>query len=473
MTPDLFQRWATPLLEPLRAALAAAEIPESARLAGNQFLDLSGLLVLAALLAAGARRPTPGEPPAPASTLISTALAVALGVWLLTHPSPSVDGLIARWDALAFAVVAGRAAIALAQQQRKTCLAAVSALLLTAHCGVAAVAVLVGLTAAGLAWGRTRLGSRRGGAVLGHAALLVGLYVTLWLLQWREVPAGLAIHGLIAFATLRYISLMIATFGAPAPSLPDWAMYTTFYPGITGLFGAPEVYSEFARRNLARPAVADHRAAARAIGEGVLLMVAAAAVPMSFARVEASRSAFEAWPCAALLFVKTALGVTGAWRVIHATALCFGVRLRMNFTGLLTCRTPSELWWAWRGTMTNWLVQHVYAPLGASHRHQVLNILAAFAVSALWHVLAVLSPQLRWPQVAAITLWAAINAVAVTASAKMPWRAGAAASPVWRTVQIPLMWALGALTPMLLSLSAPGTPGDRLAHLVRLLIGLS
>ena len=170
--------------------------------------------------------------------------------------------------------------------------------------------------------------------------------------------------------------------------------------------------------------------------------------------------------------MKTAIGVTGAWRVIHATALCFGVRLRMNFAGLLTCRTPSELWWAWRGTMTNWLVQHVYAPLGANRRHQVLNILAAFAVSGVWHVFAVMSPQLRWPQVAAIALWATVrrrrgDGVGEDSAVRSRHRVTA-----WRMLQIPLMWALGALTPLLLSLSPAGTSADRLPRLIRLLLGL-
>jgi ABC-type Co2+ transport system permease subunit len=119
----------------------------------------------------------------------------------------------------------------------------------------------------------------------------------------------------------------------------------------------------------------------------------------------------------------------------------------------------------------------VYAPLGAARRHRALNILAAFAASAAWHVLAVLSPQLSWLQVAAVATWAAVNAAAVILHVEAPWRRWRAATArVPRSlriaVQVPAMWALGSLTVTLLSLGHSHASAARLGALLRLLTGL-
>jgi D-alanyl-lipoteichoic acid acyltransferase DltB (MBOAT superfamily) len=167
----------------------------------------------------------------------------------------------------------------------------------------------------------------------------------------------------------------------------------------------------------------------------------------------------------------------GVWRGVEATALLYGVRMRANFARLLSCRNPSELWWAWRGTLTNWLVQHVYAPLGASRRHQSLNILAAFAVSFIWHAMGVpfITPGFRLIHVAPVALWASVNALAVVAHVRLsraasPNVAAAVPAPVRIAASTILMWALGSLTPILLSYQ--GAAVERLPSLLRLLLGL-
>ena len=105
----------------------------------------------------------------------------------------------------------------------------------------------------------------------------------------------------------------------------------------------------------------------------------------------------------------------GFWAMLDASASFYGFRLRPNFDGILRARNPSELWRSWRGTLTNWLVCHVYAPLGGNRRHHSRNIAAAFAVSLVWHWGGVpfLSRDFRLAYLAPITLWAIINALAV------------------------------------------------------------
>ena len=224
----------------------------------------------------------------------------------------------------------------------------------------------------------------------------------------------------------------------------------SFYPGVVGIFGAPEVYAEFSRRNLVRPVALDHARAARRIAMGAVQAWIGLRIPVSVDTVLASPGPALAWVTAAVFFIRTALGVMGGWAMIDGAALFLGVQLRGNFRGLLTCQNPSELWWAWRGTLTNWLVQHVYGPLGGS-RHLSRNILAAFAVSLLWHALGVpfLTANFHAAQLAPITLWAAINASAVLLHANFS-RARTGATPPGRpgrAIRTVLMWPLGAMSP--------------------------
>ena len=184
-----------------------------------------------------------------------------------------------------------------------------------------------------------------------------------------------------------------------------------------------------------------------------------------------------AWGFAILFFVRTALLAMGWWRSVDATALFYGVRMRANFSRLLSCRNPSELWWAWRGTLTNWLVQHVYAPLGANRRHQSVNILAAFVVSFLWHALGVpfLVPDFRLTHLTGVGLWAGVNATAVIlhvnlARTDLTRATTVVPAPARIVAATVLTWALGSLTPMLLGYQ--GATAERLPNLLRVLAGL-
>lgn len=476
MSPDLLRRLADPLLAPLRAACEAAPLPGAIQAALAQAFDASGLLLLAALLIGlGPRLAAPER--GWRAALAPALLAAGLGAWLLTHPSERFDDLFLRWDHFAFAAAAGSAAGALPGGARKSVLAALSAALLILYLGPLPLAVLAGLTGAGLAVARTPAGRDARSAALLHAGLLLAVYAGAFWLRSHDLAAAARLQGLLAFGVLRYISLMVANFGAAPPSLTNCALYMTCYPGIAGMRGAPEVYDEFARRNLVRPVALDQRAAGRSMARGVGLLVASAAVPMTLARIVASTSALEAWICAIIFFIKTACAAMGLWRTVDATALCLGIRLRMNFAGLLTCRNPSELWWAWRGTMTNWLVQYVYAPLGANRHHQSRNILAAFAVSLAWHALGVpfLVPNFRWVHVLPVALWAVLNGLGVVAHVNAQRRLRAAGAParpgrLRLGLEIVGMWAFGSMTPILLSYQGPAVAG--LPQLLRLLLGL-
>jgi hypothetical protein len=479
MEPDLLKRAAAPVRELLAGWLVAA-VPALPAATAATLLDLVGLVVVAALVlvvgtghAAVARRPRAGHTIAAGLRVASGVAAVALFAWIVGHPSPVFEGLFARWDHLAFCALAGLSVAAATLPWRMGLLIAVSVPILLQYAGGTAVAVVAGAGLLGVAVLRTPLAARPWRLALVQGVIITAAYGCAIAVRRTSLLAGLQVQALLAFAALRHISFTVEAAKRPR-SLREYLVFMAFYPGVFGIFGAPEVFTEFARRNLVRAPALDHRRAARRVLEGTLQAGASMLIPISVEDVIASPGPLVAWPLAVVFFVRTALAVMGAWAIIDAVALLYGIQLRGNFRGLLSCENPSELWHAWRGTLTNWLIQHVYAPLGASQRHETFNLFAAFGVSLLWHALGVpfITPAFRLAHLLPVMLWAAINAVAVVLHVKLH-RAGVLRRPapgIRRGGRLVLTWALGALTPLLLQFQ--GADFARFPALIRALTGM-
>ena len=299
--------------------------------------------------------------------------------------------------------------------RQKWVLAVLSLGFLVQYSGPLAVAAVLLTCLAGFATLHTAWGRQALGATLIHCVLFAGFYLFCWRLRSTDLMRALQTHGLSFFVFLRHVSFVVEVCGGAAISLNNYLCFLVFYPGASGPLGSPEVYADFARRNLVGPRHQDYPLAARKVIVGALQVWAAHRLPISIERVLDSPTTLLLWLNSLLLFVRVAFFGMGAWSFIEATALLYGWRLQPNFRGLLTRQNPSEFWWAWRGSLTNWLVRYVYGPLGASHRHQSLNILAAFTASMIWHWLALpfWAPDFRAIMLLPITAWCVINAVAV------------------------------------------------------------
>lgn len=68
--------------------------------------------------------------------------------------------------------------------------------------------------------------------------------------------------------------------------------------------------------------------------------------------------------------------------------LLFGYRLAENFRTPYLAANPVELWRRWHITLSEWIRDYIYVPLGGSRRGRArhyLNILVAMVLSGLWH----------------------------------------------------------------------------------------
>jgi alginate O-acetyltransferase complex protein AlgI len=66
----------------------------------------------------------------------------------------------------------------------------------------------------------------------------------------------------------------------------------------------------------------------------------------------------------------------------------FGLRIPENFSWPYASRNINEFWRRWHVSLSSWIRDYVYIPLGGSRRGEprtALNLLLAFGVSGLWH----------------------------------------------------------------------------------------
>lgn len=69
-------------------------------------------------------------------------------------------------------------------------------------------------------------------------------------------------------------------------------------------------------------------------------------------------------------------------------AYLFGIKLDLNFKTPYLSHNPSEFWRRWHITLSNWIRDYIYIPLGGSRQgkfRKYLNLFIAMAVSGFWH----------------------------------------------------------------------------------------
>ncbi len=82
--------------------------------------------------------------------------------------------------------------------------------------------------------------------------------------------------------------------------------------------------------------------------------------------------------CDFMAYSHIAIGVAGL----------FGVKVMENFKAPYTSASPSEFWRKWHISLSSWLRDYVYIPLGGNRKGRIrkyINVFITFVVSGLWH----------------------------------------------------------------------------------------
>ena len=99
-------------------------------------------------------------------------------------------------------------------------------------------------------------------------------------------------------------------------------------------------------------------------------------------------NSFDAWFAAYLFAFQLYFDFSAYSDMAVGIGRLFGLRLSLNFLTPYISANPSEFWRRWHITLSSWIRDYVYIPLGGSRKGlapQCFFLIAAMAVSGLWH----------------------------------------------------------------------------------------
>ena len=82
------------------------------------------------------------------------------------------------------------------------------------------------------------------------------------------------------------------------------------------------------------------------------------------------------------------LDFSGCVDICRGVSGLFGVELTNNFNRPYLARSIKEFWAKWHMSLSSWLKDYVYIPLGGNRKGEIrkyINLMATFLVSGLWH----------------------------------------------------------------------------------------
>lgn len=205
------------------------------------------------------------------------------------------------------------------------------------------------------------------------------------------VPLGLSFF---TFQQLWYLKECRTGETAPAGRLTDYFLYSFFFPSLTsGPILEPNGFlPQLSAPAFLRPDDRDSAAGLYALGCGLCKKMLLAdplgvVVNNGWERI-GDLSAPAAWAVILGYTLQLYFDFSGYCDMAAGCARLLGIRLPVNFDSPYRALSVTEFWKRWHITLTTFLRQCVYFPLGGSRKGRsrtYLNILLVFLLSGFWH----------------------------------------------------------------------------------------
>jgi alginate O-acetyltransferase complex protein AlgI len=211
--------------------------------------------------------------------------------------------------------------------------------------------------------------------------------------------ARIAIPLAISFFTFQQIAYLTEIHrGQPAAaSLTDYALFVLFFPHLIAgpITLHTEMLPQFARSGRgpldSRWVMMGFAIFVLGLAKKVLVAdtLGDVADPVfSLAAAGAAPSLPEAWLGALGYTFQLYFDFSGYSDMAIGIGLLFGIRFPVNFTSPYKATSISEFWRRWHMTLSRFLRNYVYVPLGGNRRGRVrryANLLATMLLGGLWH----------------------------------------------------------------------------------------
>lgn len=232
-----------------------------------------------------------------------------------------------------------------------------------------------------------------------YAALFYGLWGSAGALLGLWQPSGRVIEVLlpigISFYTFESLSILTDIYRRryPPPSLADHALFVSFFPHLIAgpIMRGSDLLPQLRRlRSGQSPALWGRAAAFLTLGlfKKVVIADTLAAYSDTVFALPASFGASQAWLAAYAFAFQIYFDFSGYSDMAEGSAALFGLRLVPNFREPYAAVSLTDFWHRWHVSLSTWLRDYLYIPLGGS-RHGAARTYAALFVTmllgGLWH----------------------------------------------------------------------------------------
>jgi D-alanyl-lipoteichoic acid acyltransferase DltB (MBOAT superfamily) len=203
------------------------------------------------------------------------------------------------------------------------------------------------------------------------------------------LPVGISFY---TFQTLSYTIDVYRSRIQPERNLTTFALFVAFFPQLVAgpIERAERLLPQL--EVLERPSTSDLRAGVRLIGLGLFRKVAIAdGVAPIVEQIFSDPAAHRSWVLfvGAMAFSIQIYGdFAGYTDIARGTARLFGVSLVENFRQPYMAKSFSEFWRRWHITLSEWLRDYLYIPLGGNRGGRLAtsrNLMATMLLGGLWH----------------------------------------------------------------------------------------
>lgn len=204
------------------------------------------------------------------------------------------------------------------------------------------------------------------------------------------LPAG------ISFFTFRSISYMVDIYRGdlkPCRNLLDYSFYLTFFPP---LLAGPVVRA----KDMLPQVQADTKATPAMMSEGLFLIMTGLLKKVVIADYISGNfvdrifdnpmlySGFENLMGCIGFTIQLYCDFSGYSDMAIGLALLLGYRFKINFDAPFKSQSPTEFWHRWHISLSTWLRDYIYIPLGGNRKGRTrayLNQFTTMVIGGLWH----------------------------------------------------------------------------------------
>lgn len=203
----------------------------------------------------------------------------------------------------------------------------------------------------------------------------------------------------ISFFTFQQIAYLVDAYRGNTRkySLIDYALFVTFFPQLIAgpIVHHQEMMPQFRCRESLRPLAANIAVGLTIFTIGLFKKavladgIAVYASPVFAAADDGvALSFFEAWGGALAYSLQLYFDFSGYSDMAIGAARLFGIKLPLNFYSPYKAANITEFWRRWHITLSRFLRDYVYIPLGGSRQgvaRRYVNLMTTMLLGGLWH----------------------------------------------------------------------------------------